>query len=183
MEKMTRGEMITFLKGMDKRRAYLESEKSRLKGNVETLEEAIQRNTFSKPDNDAGVISGSFSPDKVFRVLLNSQRDIEEETRSMVFRMRDLYEAEDQIDFVKYCLLQLSGQDQFLLNEVYVKDGMVDDMTRTMCMSKSNVYRLLQLALKRLLDLYNARCQEMESRKANRLIHELRPFLPEGSIA
>ena len=107
MEKMTKKEMIAFLKGMDKRKEYLENKKSRLKGSVETLEEAIQRNTFSKPDDDAGVVSGTFSPDKVFRVLLNSQRDIEEETKSMVYRMRDIYTAEDQIDFVRYCLLQL----------------------------------------------------------------------------
>ena len=63
MEKMTKKEMIAFLKGMDKRKEYPENEKSRLKGSVETLEEAIQRNTFSKPDDDAGVVSGTFSPD------------------------------------------------------------------------------------------------------------------------
>ena len=183
MEKMTKAEMIHFLKGMESRQEYLEDEKARLRGCIETLEEAIQRNTFSKPEDEAGVISNTFTPDKVLKVLLNSRRDIEEETKSMVFRMRDIYTAEDQIDFVRYCLLQLSGQDQFLLNEAYVKDVMIENMMKTMSMSQSNVYRLLQRALKRLLDLYNARCQEMESRKANRLISELRPFLPEGSIA
>ena len=183
MEKMTKKEMIAFLKGMDKRKEYLENEKSRLKGSVETLEEAIQRNTFSKPDDDAGAVSGTFSPDKVFRVLLNSQRDIEEETKSMVYRMRDIYSAEDQIDFVRYCLLQLNGDDQFLLNEIYVKDAMIENMMKTLSMSQSNVYRLLQRALERLLEVYNSGCQEAVSRKADRLITEIRPFLPEGSIA
>ena len=183
MDKMTRTEMIRFLKSMDKRMEYLSREKERLKSSVETLEEAIQRNTFSKPNDDSGVISGTFSPDKIFRVLLNSQRDIEEETRGMFFRLRDIYMAEDQIDFVKYCLLQLSGEDQFFINEVYVKDVMTENMANNLSMSRSNVYRILQIALKRLLDLYNSGCEKAEYRKANRLIYEISPYLPEGSIA
>ena len=73
MDKMTRTEMISFLKGMTKKQAYLEEEKQRIKGSVESLEEAIERNNFSRNHDDSGIIAGTFSPDKIFRVLLNSQ--------------------------------------------------------------------------------------------------------------
>ncbi len=40
-------------------------------------------------------MASGFAPDKVLRILLNSQRDIEDETRAMVLRMRDIYEKEE----------------------------------------------------------------------------------------
>ena len=95
MNRMTKEEMIEFLKGMDQRRQILEEEKRRVRGSVETLEEAIQRNNFSRNADESGIIASGFSPDKVLRVLLNSERDIEEETRAMVKRMREILETED----------------------------------------------------------------------------------------
>ena len=57
MNRMTKEEMIEFLKGMDQRRRILEEEKQRVRGSVETLEEAIQRNNFSRNSDESGIIS------------------------------------------------------------------------------------------------------------------------------
>ena len=78
MERMTKAEMIDFLKNMNRKERILADEKKRLRGSVETLEEAIERNNFSRSTDESGIVAQGFSPDKVFRVLLNSQRDIEE---------------------------------------------------------------------------------------------------------
>ena len=87
MEKMTREEMIEFLKGIDCRKNLLDEEKRRIRGSVETLQEAIYRNNFARHDDGSGVITAGFSPDKVFRVLMNSERDIEVESRNMASQM------------------------------------------------------------------------------------------------
>ena len=183
MEKMTKDEMIEFLKGMEKREKILQEEKAILRGSVETLEEAITRNNFAHHDDGSGIVASGFAPDKVLRILLNSQRDIEDETRAMVLRMRDIYAAEDQIDYVCRCLYRLDGQDQYLINEVYVKDVIMDQLTNILNMSRSNVYRLLSRALERLLCMYNEGCQSAESYKADRLMADIRPYLPAGCIA
>ena len=183
MNTMTRDEMIEFLKGMDCRKKLLDEEKSRIRGSVETMQEAIYRNNFARHDDGSGVTASGFSPDKVFRVLMNSERDIEVEARNMVIQMKAVYEREDQLDHVRRCLMKMKVQDQYLLNEVYVKDNLVDSLTGKLHYSRSHLYRMLQKALDQLLDLYNSTCQQTCSYKADRLLKELRPYLPEGSLA
>ena len=87
---MTRQEMIEFLRGMNMKQAWLEEEKRRLKGTIETMEDAIVRNTFSKNNDESGILSSGFCADKVLKILLSSERDIEEQTKLMVYRMRGI---------------------------------------------------------------------------------------------
>ena len=183
MEKMTKDEMIEFLKGMNRREQILEEEKKRLRGSVETMEEAIERNNFAHHGDESGINTPGFSPDKVLRVLLNSQRDIEEETRNMVFQMRDIYEQQDKINFVRRCLLKMEAQDQHLLREVYINDSAVEVVASKMCLSRSYFYKLLHKALGSLLSIYNASCHEQTSIRARRLISEVITYMPEGSLA
>ena len=183
METMTKPEMIEFLKGMDRRDQLLEDEKKRLRCSVETMEEAIERNNFAHHGDESGITMPGFSPDKVLRVLLNSQRDIEEETRNMVYRLRDIYEQQDQINFVRRCLMKMEVRDQQLLREVYINDSAVEVVASKMCLSKSYSYKLLQNALCSLLSIYNASCHEQTSIRARRLISEVVPYMPEGSFA
>ncbi len=182
MNRMTKEEMIEFLKGMNRRKQILEEEKWRLKGSVETLEEAIQRNNFSRNADESGIIAAGFSPDKVLRVLLNSQRDIEEETRSMVIRMRDIYETEDQIDFVRWCLFQIPAREQQVIQEIYVNDMLIDTLAKQMSLSKSYMYKLLGRAMDNLLSVYNSRCETRPYARAERLIRDVTPYMPEGSF-
>jgi len=79
--------------------------------------------------------------------------------------------------------MKMKVQDQYLLNEVYVKDNLVDSLTGKLHYSRSHLYRMLQKALDQLLDLYNSTCHQACSYKADRLLKELRPYLPEGSLA
>ena len=182
MNRMTKEEMIEFLKGMDQRRQILEEEKRRVRGSVETLEEAIQRNNFSRNTDESGIIASGFSPDKVLRVLLNSERDIEEETRAMVKRMREILETEDQIDFVRWCLFQIPAREQQVLRELYVNDVVIEALAEQMCLSTSYLYKLRSRAMNRLLSVYNSRCESRPYTKAERLIRDVRPYMPEGSV-
>ena len=183
MEKMTKAEMIEFLKGMNRRAKLLEKERIRIRNSVETLEEAIERNNFAHHGDETGIATPGFSPDKVLHVLLNSQRDIEEETRNMVYQMRDIYEKEDQIFFVRRCILQMDPKEQDLIREIYIKDTVIETQAARMNISRSQLYRLLQRAMNNLLGIYNASCHEFISIRAKRLISEVIPFMPEGSIA
>ena len=142
METMTKDQMVQFLRGMNAKKQFLSDEKKRLKGSIESLEEAISRNSFARSNDNLGTASGSVNTDKVLHVLLNSRRDIEEETRNCVIRMHDIYAAEDQIDYVCRCLYRLDGQDQYLINEVYVKDVIMDQLTNILNMSRSNKERI-----------------------------------------
>ena len=183
MEKMTKAEMIDFLKGMNQKTKILEEEKRLLRGSVETMEEAIARNNFSHNGDETGIVAQGFSPGKVFRVLLNSQRDIEEETRAMVLHMRDIYEKEDQISFVRRCLLEIDITEQLLIREAYLNDVVMEQLTAKFCMSRSQLYRKLHKAVDNLVGIYNASCQGQKSFRAQRLISEVIPYMPEGSIA
>ena len=76
----------------------------------------------------------------------------------------------------------MNGQDQMLLTEIYIKDIVVYQILSKLSMSRSNLYRHLQKAVQKLLDLYNANCGEVGSAKAKRLIEEVIPYMPEGSL-
>ena len=174
--------MIGFLKGMNQKARILEDEKKRLRGSVETMEEAIERNNFSHGGDESGIKTPGFSPDKVFRVLLNSQRDIDEDTRAMVLHMRDIYEKEDQISFVRRCLLEIDTTGQLLIQEAYMNDVVVERLVSKFSMSRSQLYRKLHKAVEDLVEIYNASCQSQKSFRAQRLINEVIPYMPEGSI-
>lgn len=183
MEKMTKDEMILFLKGMNHRIKTLEEEKRRLIGSVETLEEAISRNNFARHDDGSGITTPGFSPDKILRILLNSQRDIEEETKAMVVHMREIYEKEDQIRYIYRCLWQMDMSDQRLIRDAYFNDVVIEQLASVFSLSKSQVYRKLQRAVDHLVEKYNASCTETPSLRAQRLIQDVIPYMPEGSLA
>ncbi len=71
MEKMTKTEMIEFLKGMNRKEKVLEEEKKALRSSVETMEEAIIRNSFAKSVDTASPSSSAFSTDRVLKILLS----------------------------------------------------------------------------------------------------------------
>ena len=183
MKKMEKEEMVEFLKGMKRWQQILNEEKDQLKGSVETLEEAIHRNTFSRKADDSGIRAPGFSPDKVLHILLNSQRDILEEMRSMVNRLRRIYETEDQIDFVRCCLLQIPPREQQVIRGIYFNGILIDSLAKSMDLSRSYLYKLLQKALDDLLAVYNSRCEAEPYEKADRLVREAMQYMPEGSIA
>ena len=76
METMTKDQMVQFLRGMNAKKQFLCDEKKRLKGSIESLEEAISRNSFARSNDNLGTASGCVNTDKVLHVLLNSRRDI-----------------------------------------------------------------------------------------------------------
>ena len=182
MERMTREEMADFLRNMKARQAALKEEKGQLLGSVETLEEAIKRNSFARMDSDGSGFQG-FNPDKVLKVLLDSQRDIEEETRYMAKRMHFIYEMEDQIDYVEDCLFRLEEAERKLLMEAYVKGGVIDQMADKFGYSRSYFYKKLNRTLDKLVSVYNKNCRTALYMKADRLLKELLPYMPEGSFA
>ena len=183
MEKMTKTEMIEFLKGMNRKEKVLEEEKKTLRSSVETMEEAIIRNSFAKSVDTASPSSSAFSPDRVLKILLNSQRDIELETKAMVLHLRDIYEKEDQIDFVRRCLRKLNGEDQALIRDAYINDTVIDHLSQRWCFSRSQLYRKLSKAIDALVTVYNASCQGENSFRAMRLMSEVTPYFPEGGSA
>ena len=101
----------------------------------------------------------------------------------MALCLHEIYLKEDQNDFIRALLLRLNGQEQFLISEIYIKNGAPDRVAKTLCMSRSNIYRLLQLALSHLLNLYNESCAAAACRRADRLLTELGPFLAESRPA
>lgn len=95
----------------------------------------------------------------------------------MVFQMRDIYEQQDKVNFVRRCLLKMEAQDQHLLWEVYINDSAVEVVASKMCLSRSYFYKLLHKALGSLLSIYNASCHEQTSIRARRLISEVIPYM------
>lgn len=101
----------------------------------------------------------------------------------MVCRMRDIYEQEDQIRFVWRCLRQMKIREQYLIREAYINDVIIEKFGKTLNISKSHLYRQLNKAMDNLLDIYNHSCHQVSSIRAERLIKDVLPYMPEGSIA
>ena len=100
----------------------------------------------------------------------------------MVLHMRDIYEKEDQISFVRRCLLEIDTTGQLLIQEAYMNDVVVERLVSKLSMSRSQLYRKLHKAVEDLVEIYNASCQSQKSFRAQRLINEVIPYMPEGSI-
>jgi len=67
MREMTSGEMVEFLRDLNMKKAYLAEEKTRIGKSVETLDEAIRRNTFSRKGDDLGIMNGGCNTYKILR--------------------------------------------------------------------------------------------------------------------
>lgn len=173
MEKMNRKQMIDFLRDMKKRKEALSDEKIRIRSSAETMEEAIRRNTFIHSDNDGSSTHG-YDTDKVLHILLNSERDIEEEKRSMVLQMHVIYEIQDKINYIQQCILLLPGADRKIITEVLIDDENVGKMADKYGFCLSHFYEKLNQSVDRLVDLYNQGCEHAGCGSADRFILEVR---------
>lgn len=176
MDKMNRKQMINFLRDMEKRKETLKAEKVRIRSSVESMEEAIHRNTFSHMDN-VGSFTPGYNPDKVLHILLNSERDTEEETRSMVGQMQVIYEMEDEISYVQQCILCLPGIDRELITEVFIGNGNVKEMAGGYGYCPSYFYSKLNASVDRLVAMYNKDCEHENGERAERFKNEVRPYM------
>lgn len=182
MEKMDRKQMTEFLRELKALQETVKKEKLKIRSCVETMEEAIVRNTFSHKENDGSSNKG-FKSDKVLRVLLDSERDIEEETRVMVQRMRAIYEIEDEIDCVNSCVCALRGIDREIITDVYIENGNIDVEAVKFGYSRNYFYRRLGRAVDSVVDSYNKLCSDQEPSKASRFLREVQKAMPQENFA
>jgi len=178
MEKMNRKQMIEFLRDMNKKKEVLDAEKTRILSSVETIEAAIKGNTYSHPDNiGAGFIRG-YDPDKVLKILLNSERDIQEEIRCVVTQMESIYEIEDMINSVRHCLILLSGSDGKMISEVFIEHKKVSAIAEDYSFCQTYFYTRLNQAVDRLVNLYNSECERSGNERAEHFRRDIYPYMP-----
>jgi len=158
MREKTKEEMIEFLRDMRARREFIRSERERLRSCVETKEEAIRRNSFSKNGDDLGIQFTGCNKDKVLNILLNSLRDIEDEQKEATILLHGLKEQEDEIFAVEYCVNALPTKERELITEVYINAGSPEIVADTMNLSVGYAYRVIKKGIGRLIIDYNRHC-------------------------
>ena len=70
-----------------------------------------------------------------------------------------------------------------MIRGLYLNDMLIDTLAKQMSLSKSYMYKLLGRAMDNLLSVYNSRCETRPYARAERLIRDVTPYMPEGSIA
>ena len=183
MREMTAEEMIEFLRDLNMKKAYLAEEKLRIEKSVESLDEAIRRNTFSKKGDDLGIMNGGYNTDKVLKILLDSLKDIDEETRSSAVSLYNILVQEDEIEALEECLSRLGTREMKLLKEVYIQGSSAELISDEMGLSFGYAYRIMRKAVKKLVGLYNSKCEGFIPKKARKLAADLYPYYPEVGIA
>ncbi len=153
---MTEREMTDYLKDFKKTGDAILEKKRRILNTVETMEDAIQRNTFGGPNEEVTSFNNDFSSkDKNYKVLIRSYRDIEEEMKDILKRLWLLLEEKEKYEYVQHCLDRLPVLQEEIIKALYI-DGMKwEDYGRLHYISHTTVARNRKRAMDNLLVLYN----------------------------
>lgn len=160
--------MIRFLRGLRAAQQDLREQRLRQRRCVESREESIRRLTFSRGHADPEPVFTGYSTDKVFRILMNSERDLREEVEDILEILEIIDRKEDEIQFVRRCLAELPGWQQSLLTGLYIDGEGAEHMMDKLCVGRTSLYHMAREALGALLRIYNAGCEEAVLRRCSR---------------
>ncbi len=161
---MTEKELITYLQNIIKEEERLHIQKKKLYNEIETLEEAIQRNSFSSHNDDAGtVLSTGFDKSKLHRILMRSYRDIDNELDAVAAQLIAINEQEENIKKMWRCINMLPIRQAEVIEALYIEGMAWNDYEKITCQSHAALGRLRKKAIKHLLSLYAAKNDKMEA--------------------
>lgn len=157
--KMSEGEMIEYLQNMDTLEESLFFERKELEEQIESLEEAIRRNSFrGKADDDGAsrlLSGGSRSEDRLYRILRNSYQDIENEIRDVTKELWNVDRKEQQMRNIRKCLTRLPYYQREILEDLYMRGIEWQNFAKKHSMSRATIFRARKRAMENLLALYN----------------------------
>lgn len=161
---MTEKELITYLQNIKKEEERLHMQKKKLYNEIETLEEAIQRNSFSCHNDDAGtVLSTGFDKSKLHRILMRSYRDIDNELDAVAAQLIAINEQKENIKKMWRCINMLPIRQAEVIEALYIEGMAWNDYEKITCQSHAALGRLRKKAIKHLLSLYVAKNDKMEA--------------------
>lgn len=161
---MTEKELITYLQNIKKEEERLHMQKKKLYNEIETLEEAIQRNSFGSHNDDAGtVLYTSFDKSKIHRILMRSYRDIDDELDAVAAQLITINDQEENIKRLWRCINMLPIRQAEVIEALYIEGMAWNDYEKITCQSHAALGRLRKKAIEHLLYLYAAKNDKMEA--------------------
>lgn len=160
---MTEKELITYLQNINKEEERLHMQKKKLYNEIETLEEAIRRNSFSNTDDAGTVLSTGFDKSKLHRILMRSYRDLENELDAVAAQLIAINEQEEDIKKIWRCINMLPIRQAEVIEALYIEGMAWNDYEKITCQSHAALGRLRKKAIKHLLSLYAAKNNNMEA--------------------
>lgn len=156
-QKMTEADMTEYLQNLGALEEGILRERNELMKQVESLEEAIERNTFRNSDVSSGLrtIISEDTRDKVFHILQKAYRSIEQEIEQATHELWEVDKKEQKMRTVKKCLARLPYCQREILEDLYVKGIDWQDYAEKHALSRATVFRARKRALDNLLVLYN----------------------------
>lgn len=155
---MTEKELIQYLLDMKGQEARLQEQKEKLHSKIESLEEAIQRNSFGSRDDDAGMVSsGSFDKNKLHRILMRAYRDIDNELDAVAEELIMIGEQEEKIKRMLHCINLLPISQAEAIEALYINGMSWQEYAKATCQSKATIGRIRKAAIKHLLKMYEDR--------------------------
>lgn len=152
---MTEKELITYLQNIKKEEERLHMQKKKLYNEIETLEEAIQRNSFSSHNDDAGtVLYTGFDKSKIHRILMRSYRDIDDELDAVAAQLITINDQEENIKRIWRCINMLPINQAEVIEAIYIDNMKWQDYAKTTCQSIATVGRIRKKAIENLLFFY-----------------------------
>ena len=157
-KKMTEADMAEYLQNLGALEEGIRYERNELMKQVESLEEAIERNTFRNSDGSSGLrtVISQDTRDKVFHILQKAYRSIEQEIEQATHELWELDKKEQKMRNVKKCLARLPFCFCEILEELYVKGIDWQIFAEKHAQSRATVFRARKRALDNLLVIYNA---------------------------
>lgn len=151
---MTQAAMEDLLYSMGNFKQESFFKRQELLSHVESFEESIIRNTFSKPV-DTIISSNHGSKDKIYKIYTKSREDFDKQMDDVSDELLKIYEKEDLIRFVKKCMRRMPLFQEMALTELYIEGMRLDEYCKRHYMSRPEASRLQRNALKNLLVIYN----------------------------
>ncbi|MDD3369644.1 MAG: hypothetical protein PHP50_12315 [Lachnospiraceae bacterium] len=168
LEPMKEAELIDYLKEMEYGKRCLEQNKKNIYHEIETQEESIRRNSFRSVGSDLPAASGHGTiKDKVYKILMQSYRNIERQVEDAAARLLELNEQEEKMQFVRQCIRMLPLNQSSIIESQFIKRQGWEVYAKNYHISKASIYRIRKTALQNLLVIYNYRFQQNNEKKRN----------------
>lgn len=164
LDAMTEQQMADYLQEMNRLEERIGNRRKEIYREVETIEECIERNTFFR-GNGEGNSSGHYRGDAVYRILMRTYRDYEEQIEQINQELLQMLEEEEKIRYIRNCLWKLPMKQSEILLDLYVNGMKWEKYAKRNYVSRATVFRNRKTALKNLLVIYNLRFAKQKKKE------------------
>lgn len=160
-----REQLKEYLTGIRETEQNIRMELVRVRENVETISEALERRSTRAIRYDMAEGRGTPDQDPLFHMLMAAERDVEQQEYEACLAIKELEEESGRIRLIYDCIRRLPFNEAGLIRAIYLEKLSLEEAADRYRLSKSTIYKRQNMALDHLLNIYTAQLDHEEKKR------------------